>query len=157
MTFIAICTTVLLAAVNGFDNCQPSIEDMTLYVTWYSDENGSGDGLFASLAEVSPEWHMNMIACDPSMFGEILEINLGDGWDTMYCGDQFGYHPNGDKVLTIFYDLETDTWFTRIDIYWSLWLIGEPPSWGILYTNDWKRVGTSRYTAQQMAELGKIP
>ena len=139
---------------------------MTLYTTWYNPEQcmdgagclqGSGDGMFASLVEVHPQWHMSMAACDPEMFGEIVSVSIGGVPESMLCGDNFGIHPNGDKVMTTFYDIELDTWFTRLDVYWSESLMGSLPDWGILYINDWRRLGGTRYTARQLQELGEIP
>lgn len=137
-------TILCLAAVfmNVANQCAPPITEMPALMTVYdtalcesgeSCVQGSGDGYFASMIEVSDEWYGRMAACHPELFGETIFV-MGM---QLYCGDSFGTW-NGQPVETVVYDWETDTWHIRVDVYWPVHDQGYP-EWNY-YLTEWEMI-----------------
>lgn len=102
-------------------------EPSSVYVTYYDalceEESGcnvemqsNGDGYFASMIPVTPEWYGIMAACDPALFGLWIDVQFPNQVVSLYCGDSFG---NGvDTIRDNSY---------RIDIFYPYNETGEYP------------------------------
>ena len=94
----------------------------------------NGDGFFASMIPVSDDYYGVMAACDPSLFGnwvEVLDM-------TLFCGDNFGTL-NGQPVKTVYFDDDLGAWAVRFDVFYPiaadglpLWNYAADPGWRVL-------------------------
>lgn len=114
-------TLPLLVTVYDTALCEPNIRCL----------QGNGDGLFASMIPVAPEWYGRMAACDPSLFGHWISI---DGIGEVYCGDNFGML-DGIPVETI--TMIDGEWVVRIDIFWPVNEQGYP-EWNYYRFYNWE-------------------
>jgi hypothetical protein len=121
-----ICAAVYLTL--GLTNaCIPDQARLTVYDTALCAEGeeclqGNGDGLFASMTPVTPEWYGEMAACPPELFG--WHVHIPYFGKSIWCGDNFGTL-DGNPVDTIEWDEEYG-WYIRMDIFWPVASEGYP-------------------------------
>ena len=146
-----ICKTLILcaymAAVSPFGGAgekqkqPPDITQAVALVTVYDVAlcdpgqpclQGNGDGFFASMIPVSADHYGSMAACDPSLFGEYVNV-LGM---TLFCGDSFGTW-NGQPVKTLYYDRDLGFWVVRFDVFYPVAADGLPP-WNYATDPGWR-------------------
>jgi len=112
------CSAPLPARVTVYDPalCPPATECLQT----------NGDGFFASMAAVGPDWYGQMAACPPQLFGQTITLA---GVGVVWCGDSFG-SIDGVPVDTVRPD------HIKVDIFWPVAEQGEP-AWNY-WLVDWQ-------------------
>lgn len=138
---IWLITVLVSGTADPLPSCDHSVwctlphEDLIVHLTVYDPllcplgqpcMQGSGDHMFASGIAVDPKYSGHIAACPDYLFGRFISFGYGLDRHVVYCGDTFGYYPDGSRVPTVYlddYKLSdgSDTWvigtFVRVDIY----------------------------------------
>ena len=146
---ISMCLNLALATANNVD-CStvpsthpPEIEAASIFLTVYDTAlcdagkeclQGNGDGYFASMIPVGPEWYGRMAACPADFFGQTIQVLDLE----LYCGDSFGTL-EGEPVPTFSYH-EHRGWYVRVDVFWPVADEGHP-DWNAWVVPHWQLGG----------------